>query len=662
MLARQHRERHPDFSKRLRRVGAVLVLGFLLLAGRLWELQVVRWGEYRGKSDSNRLRIQRLESPRGMVFGRRGDDDYVVLADNRAARDLIFVPAEGPDDPEALCVRLESLVGIDGAALLDEIRLARRDRQPHRQIAVKRDVPRSVLARVEEYSFALPGVFTVVRPQRRYVHGKTAGQLLGYLGEIGPEELEERRPNYRMGDLIGRAGLERMYEESLHGQDGQMLVTRFAAGEPQLRTDPYGKPYVVVDSFGHSLKVERQIKQPVPGRALRIGIDIALQAKAEELLGNEEGAIVVLDADTGQVIALASAPGYDPGVFLARGMGRERMEVLTGKPNRMQNRGYQEVYAPGSTFKVLLAAAALEEGLIDAGTTYYCSGRFRLREGGRPWHCWKRYGHGEMAVVNALAFSCDVFFYNVGVGLGVDRIHEWATRFGLGAKSGIDLPLEAEGLVPSRAWKEALLKPSYPDEPWEYRWYPGETVNLSIGQGAISTTPLQATLFMAAIVNGGRLIRPHVNADLEPEISPAFLSESTLALVRRGMRKCVEKGPPAPTGTGHAAAIDGMAILGKTGSSQIVGLEHQEKYESEEDIPKEIRDHAWFIAGVLDREPRIALCVLVEHGHHGSSVAAPIAREIIEFFYAHRTQPPPHTTAATDGASRLAAATDEGSL
>lgn len=639
MLGRRKKDRPEGFKKRLRTVSVVLALSFVLLAGRLWELQVVRWGEFRRKSDSNRLRIQRLESPRGMVYGRRGDNASVVLADNRAARDLIFVPAECTEDPAGVCERLEALVGIDGEALLEKIQRALRAKQPHRQIVIKRDVPRSILARAEEYSFALPGVITVVRPQRRYVYGKTAGQIMGYLGEIGPQELEALRPLYRMGDLVGRSGLERAYEEALHGQDGQMLVTRHAAGVPQLRTDAYGNPYVVVDSFGHSLRVEQKIKEPIAGQPLFIGLDIGLQARAEELLENEHGAIVVLEATTGQVLALASAPGYDPGIFVKRGMGRLRTEVLTTKPNRMQNRCFQETYAPGSTFKILLAAAAIEEEVIDADTTFYCPGKFRITAGGRPWHCWKRSGHGDIAVVDALAFSCDVFFYNVGLKLRVDRIHEWSTRFGFGVKSGIDLPGEVEGLAPSRQWKEALLKPSHPDEPWEYRWYPGDTVNLAIGQGAMAATPLQAAVLMAAFVNDGRRVRPYLNAALTPRVSETLLSESTLALVRKGLRKCVEKGPPAPSGTGNAAAIDGMVVIGKTGSSQMVSLKHQEKYENEEDMPKEIRDHAWFVAGVLDREPPIALCILVEHGHHGSSVAAPLAKELIDYFYANRTQP-----------------------
>jgi len=232
-----------------------------------------------------------------------------------------------------------------------------------------------------------------------------------------------------------------------------------------------------------------------------------------------------------------------------------------------------------------------------------------------------------------LAFSCDVFFYNVGRELEVDRIKAWSVKFGLGEKSGIDLPGEQAGLIPSPAWKRGVYKNLVPDDPSEWNWYPGETINLSIGQGACAVTPLQIAMLMASVVNGGYRLEPRLNAAARGGRT-RVMSEETVALIREGLRKCVEKGPPEPTGTGHAAYIEGMEIIGKTGSAQVVSLEAHAKYATEEDIPKELRDHAWFMTGVLDRDPPIAVCVLVEHGHHGSSVAAPLARELIEYFYA----------------------------
>jgi penicillin-binding protein 2 len=282
-----------------------------------------------------------------------------------------------------------------------------------------------------------------------------------------------------------------------------------------------------------------------------------------------------------------------------------------------------------------MASAALEEGVINESTTFYCPGKFRLDPNGRAWHCWKRGGHGSVSVVDALAFSCDVFFYNVGLQLGVDRMHDYATRVGLGGKTGIDLAGEAAGLIPSREWREQKLMEVYPNEPWNRRWYPGDTLNFSIGQGDTATTPLQNAMLMAAVINGGYRVRPYLNRALDPELSERIFSDRTIDIIRRGLLKCVEKGPPAPTGTGRAARVEGFQVLGKTGSAQMVGLEHHEQYETEEDIPKELRDHAWFVAGVLDRDPAIAICILIEHGHHGSSMAAPLAKTVIEYFYQH---------------------------
>lgn len=647
----EHDEKRARDRKKIRArltfIALGLVAAYTLLGVRLWQLQVVRYGEFRIQADSNRLRLQRLDAPRGNIYGRDGALEQVPLADNRPGGDLMFVPAECPGDPAEVVERLASLVEFNADKLVEEIERARKTRQPHRQIVVRRDVPQGVLARVEEYASMLPGVFVSVQPHRRYLHGRTAGQILGYIGEITSEELERMRPEYHMGDVIGRAGLELTYESTLRGIDGKMLVTQFATGEPQLRTDAYGNLYVEVDSHGHRL-YEEHVQQPISGNALHVTLDIGLQTKLESLLEGEDGAIVVLNAHTGEVLGMASNPSYDPGVFVKPGMDRARIEVLTAKPNRLLSRAFQEVYAPGSVFKVLMAAAALEEGVIDESTTFYCPGKFRLDPNGRAWHCWRRSGHGSVSVVDALAFSCDVFFYNVGLQLGVDRMHDYATRAGLGTRTGIDLSGEAAGLIPSRAWREEKMMSVYPNEPWNRRWFPGDTLNFSIGQGDTSTTPLQNAILMASIINGGYRVRPYLNRGLEPERSERLFSDRTIDLVRKGLRKCVEKGPPAPTGTGRAAQVEGFAVLGKTGSAQMVGLEHHEQYETEEDIPKQLRDHAWFVAGVLDREPAIAMCILIEHGHHGSSMAAPLAKEVIEYFYDHYESTRPEPNIETD--------------
>jgi penicillin-binding protein 2 len=637
MAGAAQKKRHGEFGYRVRAVAVAIGVALAVLVLRLWDLQIVHWSEYRQMAECNRLHQQRLQAPRGVIYG---PDELVVLADNRPACDLVIVPAEGiTGDLESVCRKLEDLIGIDAEALLDKIQETRQ--QPYKQILVKQDVSKDELTRVEEFSFALPGVFTVARPQRRYLHGKTAGSILGYLGEIGPEELDQME-QYLGGDLVGRAGLEQMYESEMRGTDGQLVVNVYVSDRrPQLRTDAYGKPYVLVDSFGRQVKEEEEFRlDPLPGKSIFTTLDIDLQRHCEEFLEGEVGAIAVLNADTGAVLTLASSPNYDPSVFVTHGRDRDRIQSLTAKPNPMVNRCFRECYAPGSVFKVLLATAALELGVIDENTTFFCPGFYQLEDVERKWHCWNHSGHGAIKVVDALAFSCDVFFYNVGVRLGVDQISEWSHKLGLGVKTGIDLPQEVEGLIPSREWKEAQMKEQYPDDPWEWKWYPGNTVNLSIGQGEAATTPLQCAVMMAAILNGGRLVRPFVNQAQGPQVSAPFISERTLRIVREGLRKCVDKDPPAPTGTGNVAKCPGKVVLGKTGSAQIVSLEQHKEFKDEKDIPYALRDHAWFVCGVLDQAPRIAVCVLVEHGMHGGATAAPLAKKVIEYFYSPREAAP----------------------
>jgi len=630
MRADERNKEYPGFNERLRLVAVVVVVSFLVLVGRLWSLQVMRGTEFSAKSDRNRLHIQRLVAPRGMIYANLGDDSEVVLADNRAARDLQFVLADCDIDPALVCRRLEELLGIDAEGLLEKINSAKDSERPYKQIDIQRDVPHGVLARVQEYSYALPGVFTVIRPQRRYLYGSTAGQLMGYLG-VDPSAY---RPDsgYSISDRFGKAGLEYAYEDLLHGQDGKMLVTQYARSKPQLRTDVQGRPQVDMDDHGHSL-VREEEKSATPGRPLHLTLDIGVQARAEELLEGKEGAIVVLDAENGAVLAMASSSRYDPTVFVVEGRNEQRVEALQGKPHR----AYREVYAPGSVFKIAMAIAALEEGVIDEESTFFCNGSYRLTPGGRPWHCWRRNGHGKVDVVDALAFSCDVFFYNVGGELGIDRIHDWAGRLGMGKKTGIDLTGEEGGLNPSRPWRKEQLRRQLPGEPWNQDWFPGDTVNLSIGQGFATMTPLQCALLIAQVTNGGNTIRPHLNRLLKTPPPSLDLQPTTLEIVRRGLFKCVEKRAPAPTGTGKAARIEGMQIIGKTGTAQVSTLESRDKFtDNGEEIPYSLLHHAWFVAGVLDREPKISVCVLIEHGESASDVAAPLAKEIVEYVYASR--------------------------
>lgn len=631
-------------------IGALYAVAVVLIL-RLGYLQIDQGPYYADKAERNRLREIPLKAQRGAIYGRTPD---VVFAGNRAGYDIFLVPKECEGQEQEVCKRLEYLIGISAEKLVADIATYRK--KPYTQIPVKRDVTRTELKRIEELSVFLPGVFAVARPQRRYLYGETAGQVMGWLNELNKDELKER-PEYRLGDVMGRSGLEAQYEPMLRGKDGLMVVTLFNQGVPQLRTDPFGTPLTVWDQLGRVVPVEYNVPA-ISGRSIRISLDVGLQQKAEELLNRipvvqekdhatgeiryepPRGAIVVLNADTGEVYALASVPGYDPNVFVDKEglqLGQDglsaRARLLTDRRLRpMRHRAFQEQYPPGSAFKVLVAIAALEEGVITPNTTFVCPGHFYL--GKARWGCWKPSGHGAVNVVQALTVSCDVFFYNVGRNLGIDKIKSWASKLGLGELTGIDLPGEIPGLVPSPEWKATAPQFAKLDQ-WNRRWQLGETINVAIGQGHCVVTPLQLAVLTAAVVNGGRRVTPFLNLDRPGSISEPLLHEKTIEIVREGMRQCVVK-QDYPSGTGRLADIQGMYVIGKTGTAQVISESYSEK--DEHLIPYAKRAHAWFVAGVLDREPRIAVCVLYEHGLHGSTGAAPIARDLIEFFYQQRAQ------------------------
>lgn len=629
--------RYQGVEMRVQLTALGLALAFSVLVWKLWQLQVVDQQQYTSLAEENRVWKKRLKSDRGVIYARDGE----VLADNRASADIVLTPGELPkEERESACQLLQQLTGVDAAALLEKIQ--QKKGEPFEQIIVKADISKAERTRVEEYSHALPGVTTVVHPQRRYHYGATAGHILGYLNQINEKELEVMKADgYTLGDLIGRDGIEKRYESLLHGQDGYAVVTKFASGRPQLRTDRRGIPRIAPrDTSGNFLGGEESREEPSSGEPLRLALDMGLQAKCEDLLRGKIGSIVVLNADSGEVLALASLPNYDPSAFVGAGNSAARTQLLTApKPSPMVCNAFREQYPPGSVFKVLLAAAALEEGIINENSTYFCPGSFKINGVGRAWRCHKHSGHGSVNVKDALTVSCDVFFYNVGLKLGIDKIVEWSNKMGLGVRTGIDLPGEITGLVPSKEWKQRLFAKK---EKWYRDWYPGDTVNVSIGQGSMATTPLQNAVMMACIANGGRPIVPYLNLDAAPEVQQPILSPETLRVIYEGMQRCVED---QQRGTGRKSAIDGFRILGKTGSAQIMSLEHHEEFETEEQIPYEFRDHAWYVAAVLDREPKIAMCILVEHGHHGGLAAAPLAKDVIEYFYGKAANAQPVTLA-----------------
>jgi penicillin-binding protein 2 len=546
--------------------------------------------------------------------------------DDRPSFDLTIVLKDAkPVDRTILT--LAGLIGESPDVLMEKIEGQRGG--PYKSILIRKDIGRELLAAVEAHKYDLPGISVQVNPIRNYSEGQLATHLIGYLGEISAKELaSERYGANRAGDYVGKVGIEKVFESYLRGERGGRQVEVSALG-----------------------RVARVIKSvdPTPGNNIFLTIDAALQKKAEELLAVElsegkAGVITAMDPRTGEMLVMASSPAYDPNLFVT-GLSVEKWEELSTNPNRPLGNKVIQAYPPASVYKIVVAMAGLEEGIIDAETTFNCTGA--LFFGDRSFRCWSRKygGHGEVDLVQALAQSCDVYFYKVGQELGVDRIAWYATACGLGEPTGIDLDHESSGLIPTAAWKKRRYNEA---------WQAGETLNIAIGQGYNQVTPLQALSLTAAVANGGNKYKPQIvkaikSAEGETlfESEPVYLgrlpvSPETLALVKKGLREVVA----GKSGTARAIALPDIPISGKTGTAQVVSRRDNEAAEEDGEKPLETTPHAWFVAYAPADDPRIAIAVFVEHGDHGSDMA-PLAKEIIQVYLGRGEES--EMVAVTDG-------------
>ena len=597
----------PQFRRRTQLVIIAVSVVFFLLTGRLWVLQVLQGERFAYLSKNNRIRIKTIPGIRGMVFDRKGR----LLVDSRPSFDLLFVP-EDSQDPKFTLRHLARLLGLDEGQYLRMLNKKKR-RLPFREVVLDRDVSWVTVVAVETHERDLPGVTLRIRPKRSYLNNGMNAHLLGYLGEIGPTQLKIlRQKGYSMGDEIGQFGLEKKWERYLRGR--------------------IGKQQVEVDALGRRIKVLDQEKD-VPGHSVFLTMDRDLQKSSYQSLKGKEGAIVVMEANSGAILALVSTPSFDPNAF-ARGISaKEWNNLLQDRARPLHNKAIQGVYPPGSVFKIVLAIAALEEGLVTARTPHFCPGF--LTVGKRVFRDWKVGGHGVVDLHKALVESCDVYFYQLGQQLGIDRIARYARKLGLGKKTGIALDGEQSGLIPDRKWKLRRL-----GQPW----FPGETPSVAIGQGYVSVTPIQIASLMAAVANGGSLYRPWFVSKVEsldgkpiqeygPEkIGSIPLKRDTLKQIHQALEDAVN----TQRGTGKEAHSDWVQIAGKTGTAQVA--EMQGKIIKSEDLPYLIRDHAWFVAYAPAKQPEIVVVVLVEHGGHGGSEAAPVAKKLIEQYFLLKRQ------------------------
>ena len=590
------------FNQRLVGVLVVVLLAFTVLSIRLLYLQLFEGKELRRLSEINSIRLQDIDAPRGLVYDRNG----TTVVDNRPAFNVYIILKDAKPLNETL-IRLARLLNESPENLEATIQDTKR-RGAYTPVLLRQDIGRDIMAAIEVHKYELPGVQVRVSPRRHYIYDAHAAHLLGYMGEISQEELQcTPFEDCKGGDFIGKFGIEKAYEAYLRGKRGGRLVE--------------------VNATGQVVRVLKTVSAQ-PGQNIYLTIDEKLQKKTEALLQDRVGAAVAIEPDTGRVLAMASSPSFDPNLFVA-GMTRDQWNELVSNPFRpLENKATQAEYPPASTYKIVTAIAGLEEKVVDPKTTFYCPGSYKY--GNRVYRCWKRAGHGDVDMARALAESCDVYFYQVGEALGVDRLAKYAHAFGLGMQTGISLDREAKGLIPTSEWK--LKRFGVP-------WQGGETLSIAIGQGFDLVTPLQMACLAAVVGNGGTRYRPYLIEKIQTADGQVVLQKSpsedgkisvrpeTLSIVRQALSQVVND----PKGTAWQSRIKGLPFSGKTGTAQVVSMPKAGELSAEikELLPK---DHAWFIAYAPSEDPKIAISVIIEHGEHGSSAAAPVAREMIKTY------------------------------
>jgi len=559
---------------RLKTLSVIVTCAFLLLVTGMLYVQVIKGPEYIALARSNRIRIVPIVAPRGDVYDRNG----TIIVSSRTRFDCVAIPQEMTDKDRCLSAAARML-GTEKDKLYR--RFKKGYLNPFTPIILARDISKEKAIEIEEERLNLPGIFISTRPVRDYLYRDACAHLVGYIGEIGPGELDRLdRYGYRMRDFIGKTGIEKEYDNYLRGTHGGMQVE--------------------VDNRGRQIRILSS-KNPQRGKDIYLTIDMELQKYINEVFKDKKGACGVMDPTYGEMLGFVSKPAFDPNLFVAQ--DRRVRDLLKDKQRPLLDRAAGCAYPPGSSFKIVVATAGLQERKIKENTSFTCGGRHKV--GGRVFRCWREKGHGPQDIALGIKNSCNVFFYNTGLLLGPDNIGRYAQRFGFGKPTGIDLPEEAVGLVPSRMWKKLSMGA---------RWYDGETANYAIGQGYLLVTPLQILRMASLIANGGFLVSPHVVKRVESvEVSAetqrdAGISKAIIETVARGMQDVVED----DSGTGVRARVPGITIAGKTGTAQT----------------GRSATHAWFTGFSSAEEPKVALVVFLEGGGKGGLNAAAMASSI----------------------------------
>ena len=609
-----------------RAIAAIVLIGLLatVLVSRLLWLQIKRYDHFTDLAQGNRVRVEPLPAPRGMIYDRTG----AVLAENRPAYQLELVREQVKD----LEATLEGLVGIGVLEPddLDFVRRAIRSRRAFDSVPIRLRLSEEDMARFALHRHRFPGVDIRTRLARHYPQGETAVHAVGYVGTLSESDLQRvDREEYAGVSTIGKIGVEGTFEDALRGRNGSRQI--------------------MVNAQGRSVDRETVLDEPLrtiaanPGADLYLTLDLEVQRVAEQAVQGQRAAIIALDPRNGEVIALVSRPGFDPNSF-ARGLTRAEFAALNEDPDRpLFNRALRGTYPPGSTIKPVVALAGLEHGLVTPTTTRACPGWYSLPGSSHRFRDWKRSGHGSVALIEAVAQSCDIYFYALAAQLGVERLHEFLGRFGLGGPTGLDVGGEKSGLLPSPAWKRSAFKRAA-----QQVWFPGETVIFGIGQGYMTSTPMQLAQMTSVLAMRGASHRPRLVRALrdpvtrvETPVPPAPLPTVRLRdpadwdVAVQGMVAVMQGGTAS-----RAAAGAEYSIAGKTGTAQVFSIAQNARYD-ESAISERLRDHAWFIAFAPVEDPRIAVVVLVENGRSGSGTAAPIARSVMDAYLLRKFPPPP---------------------
>ena len=579
---------------RLMILGGVVILIFSLLASRLWYLQIIEGQKYTEFSQGNRIRLVPEPALRGIIYDRNG----VILAENRPAYQLHLIREDTPD-LEITLGNVSQALSLSYPALKEKI-VENHGLAQFKPIILEEDLDYEKAMYLETFQDDFPGVSIVVQPRRFYPYNNLAAHLIGYVGIVQEDWKELPEEKRSSSQIVGHSGIELLENDRMIGLDGGWQAE--------------------VDHMGRELQVLGKPVPSVPGENISLNLDIRLQKVATEAMQGESGAVIVMNPKTGEILALASFPDFDPNLF-SGGIDLKNWNSLLANPEHpLENKAIQGLYAPGSIFKVVTAYAGLDLGVLTPETERVCNGYYFIKGRSDPFKCWKEGGHGRVKLIDAIKGSCNVYFYNAGMSVGVDAIHKYASLFGLGKLTGVGLQNEKAGLIPNTKWKKRIF-----NEPW----YLGETPSTAIGQGFITTTPLQVINMINILANDGMWMPPRIFKEQEgvrPEQIP--LKKKYLSLIREGMVAVVN----SEGGTAKKVQFEEFTVAGKTATSQVISNETLETLDDEAKSSKIFQNHAWFVAFGPAEDPEISVLALVEHGGGGSKAAAPVVRKILSYY------------------------------